>query len=203
MRPALIILLAGIAWAPALAEERPSVAPGRDVDVTYAVRANGHDDVQKTTHLAYSVAAHGFRIDEEKQPGYILMEPRDGGMRLVSDAHKAVVALPREMSSGSLWDPAARLTRVRSDTVAGIACTEWRVAMPPPKKGEMPSEPQDVCLSADGVALRFNDMMESRVATKVDFAPQDASRFRVPAAYRAMSMQDAQRLEQQENAKPH
>jgi hypothetical protein len=203
MRPLLIILLSGISWAHALAEERPGVTPGRDVDVTYTVRAKGHDDVQKTTHLAYSVAVRGFRIDDEQQPGYVLMEPRDGGMRLVSDAHKAVVALPREMSSGSLWDPAARFTRVRSDTVAGIACTEWRITMPPPKKGEMPSEPQDICLSADGVALRFNDMMESRVATKVDFAAQDAGRFRVPATYRAMSLEEAQRLEQKENAKPY
>jgi hypothetical protein len=195
MRSLVLVLLGCLAAQSAAAQERPRVTPERDVDVTYAVRAKGHDDVQKTTRMAYSTAAAGFRIDDAEQPGFMLMEPRDGTMRVVSDKQKAVVALPREMSSGGLWDPAVRFTRLGTATVAGIACTEWRTTLPPPKKGELVSEPQDICLSADGVALRFTDIVETRLATAVIFAPQDASRFRAPAGYRAMSLADAQKLE--------
>jgi hypothetical protein len=202
MRCLALALLGGLVIMPAEAQERPRILPERDVDVTYAVRGTGHDEVQKISRLAYSVAARGFRIDEEQQPGFILMEPRDGTMRVVSDARKAVVALPRELTSGGLWDPAVRFTRLRTSTVAGIACTEWRIATPVAKHGALPTEPQEICLSADGVALSFHDAMESRIATVVTFAPLDANRFRVPAGYRAMTMAEAQRLEKREGAAP-
>src|SRR4051812_15273428 len=102
MRRLLLVLLAIAAATPAHAQEKPRVTPNRDVDVAYAIRQPGHEEVQKTSHLAYSSAARFFRIEEQQQPGFILMEPRDGTMRVVSDAHKAFVALPREMASGGL-----------------------------------------------------------------------------------------------------
>jgi hypothetical protein len=72
---------------------------------------------------------------------------------------------------------AAEAVRRGTDTVAGLACTEWDMT-------DAAGEPAQVCLTDDGVLLRARTGGRTLLSAEtVQYGALDADLFVVPAAY--------------------
>ena len=184
---ALICAAIACAALSAQAQERPKVLPDRDVTVTY----RGEAQVER---VSYSASERVFRRTHDGEPGYVLMNTRDGTMRLVSEKHRATVLMQGELAAGPFpWSPAMRFHRIGQDTVAGLPCTDWQMSVE--AQGGVPgSEQGRVCLTADGVLLRFSFGEGGDVASEVVYGPQDPAGFRVTAGYHTLSQREAMLL---------
>lgn len=185
-----ILLFATIACAAlsAQAQERPKVLPDRDVTVIY--RSDAHVE-----RVSYSASQRVFRRSHDDEPGFMLMDTRDGTMRLVSGKHRATVLMQGEFAEGPFpWSPVMRFHRIGQDILAGLPCTDWQMSVEA-KSGTPAPEQGRVCLTADGVLLRFSFGESVEVASKVTYGSQDPAAFRVPAGYRTLSQREAMLLQ--------
>ena len=165
----LLALLALLA-APALAQERPATVPLRDVDVTYRAGV-GAATVQQRSR--WWVGEGKLRLDPPTPGVYMVVDTRARTMAMVSDADRGVVDLPAPATAMD-----GQFTRRGTDTVAGLACTEWETL-------DTQGLPTLACFTADGVLLRARRGAAVFVeAVQVSYGPPDPAAFVVPPSYK-------------------
>jgi len=189
----------------AVAQERPQLLPQRDVVVTYAVNPEANSGPQQSQEIAFSVAAETFRMmgwqgGADARSGaanepFFLYDLRNRTETIVAPGHRVRATRRLDSADGLPWNPVLRGQRLQTDTVAGVACTDWRMTHPtrgqPPPGGGTFFPPHDMCFTTDGVILRRRDE-NGRVlwlATSVSFSPQDLRQFQAPADYRQVTQQ--------------
>jgi hypothetical protein len=161
--------------------ERPLLRPARDVAVTYRVSnpAAPRDapPLEQRTH--WLAAAQTMRIDPPTPGLYVIIDYLARRMNVVREAERSVIemAAPGGMA-GLTGDPGAQpYMRRGDDTVAGMGCTNWETT-------DRTGQRTLACITADGVLLRVVAGGQTlATAVSVQYAPQDASLFRVPSDY--------------------
>ena len=187
--PPRILAIALLLVGPALgqrAPERPEPAPRMDVAVTYSVTTG--DEPPTEMRIAYHAASATFRIEPPAASGAaIVILARRGRDEAVMVMESRQAWLPLDAGGNMLRDlelslASGRVTRLGTLRVADIACTNWR--LPEPALGT-------ACVSQRGVLLRREPLQGGRmVATFVDQREQDVARFRPPANFRAITMEE-------------
>lgn len=179
-RPAAALLgalLLAASGPPALAQDRPSLTPARDVAVTYRVATEGQAG---EIRMAWLAAQSLMRMDLPGGQGWMLVNLRDGGGFLAMEPMRALMPLPPGASAHERLtaSPTARFAREGEDRVAGVPCTNWRV--------EDGGESGRLCVTADGVVLRADATRRSggMQAVAVQYGAQDPARFRRPDGFR-------------------
>lgn len=187
-RTALLLTLALV--SPAAAQEPPRV-PTRDYAATYTMTGFG-TEAPKTMEMSFSAATKRQRVDMADAGQNISMIMELGGSRMWVLQHESRMAM--ELSGGtqgdrdvpiSPIDKDARLTRVGTDRVLGLACTIYRVIREGKPQGT-------ACVTEHGIMLRgeFEEDGErgKMEATRVSLDRQPAERFEVPPGYQTMQM---------------
>ena len=187
MRRALIVLagLAVMAQAPMPAPapgpkpvDRPPLVPARDASVLYRmVPAEGPaEEVRVTTQAGGSP----MRVDMA-DTSWMLLDLRARRTAVVVMAEETVMDLPYQGPPPQfVLSPAMRFVRRGADTVAGVPCTLWYVALGPQRSV--------MCITGEGVLLRtqaqdaggWRTVVE---AISVSFAPATDAEFTPPADY--------------------
>jgi hypothetical protein len=184
---ALAMLLCGAAPG-----EHPPLRPAHDVDVTYALNARGLGAADQaggghagegggaTLHerLRWQAATQALRLDPPTAGLYVIIDLAAKRMTTVRTADKTVIEMPAPDNVTGIPDSAAAAAvRRGTDTVAGLACTEWDMT-------DAADEAVQLCLTEDGVLLRARAGDRTLLsAEKVLYGPLDADLFRVPADY--------------------
>ena len=172
------LLLVPLLATPALAQDKPTITPQRDVDVTYAIASPVPGSAPLNQRMRWSVGSGRLRVDPPAQDMYMVVDYRARRMMVVRPADRAVLdldaagpGLPGAPSDG-------KFARQASQTIAGLACTDWQTL-------DAAGVPAVICLTADGVMLRASrDGQILLLATRVSYAPQEADAFDMPAGYR-------------------
>jgi hypothetical protein len=163
-------------------DDPPRVVPRADVLVVYD-QGSG----QPRTRMAFSSAAEAFRFDEDGSDMYVLELIADPGWLTVVPQHRAAALV----EATSPWSPGVRFTRIGSDTIAGIACTDWAMTAPTSPGSAGTTSPRALCLSDDGVLLReVSDGLVILLAVSVEWMAQDEARFRLPPDYRRITAEE-------------
>ncbi|MCX7685923.1 MAG: DUF4412 domain-containing protein [Acetobacteraceae bacterium] len=179
---ALAAALALAAPAVAAAQTAPQVTPTRDVAVTY--RVSGAGPVQ-SMRWSWLVSEQLMRLDMPGGPGWMLINTREDTAFVVMEQQRMVMRVPREQAA--MLGPNAlrentRFTRLGSATVAGLACTTWRV--------ESPQGEGEACITEDGVLLRGRGRggQGDLEATEVRYGRPDPAMFRLPEGLRVVEL---------------
>ena len=155
------------------AEQQPPLRPTRDVDVTYRVG----DDAHMQQRMRWMASRQIMRIDPPTPGFHVIIDYGAGRMSVVRDEERLVVDMkaPAGIAGGPPATPSYE--RRGDDTVAGVPCTDWRAT-------NSEGAAALACITADGVLLRVRSgehVLASAVS--VNYAPQDAATFAVPADY--------------------
>ncbi len=174
MRPALAAAaLTLFAAGEASAQSRPQFIPLRDVDITYRVTQSGRTLTERVRWLA---AAKFERVDPPG-PIYMIVDHATHHLWLVDTARRSVLELDAPSRTALQPDESAAFVRAGQAKVAGLSCTEWRVAT---SEGEA----KQLCVTADGVLLRAEQAGRPLVrALSVRYGPLKAKAFQVPTDY--------------------
>lgn len=174
-----------IATLPAMAQaqDRPQIFPTRDVAVTYRVAGQGQ---QAELTMLWSAARRMMRMNMPEGLGYMVTDHQGQRGFMVMEQMRMVMDMPMQQAGGLQQDlENARFTRGGTEKIAGHDCTVWRY--------QSASGQGEACITGDGVVLRGNGSArgagDGRMeATRVVFAPQDASLFQRPRGYQTMQM---------------
>ena len=166
------------AWiAPAWAEDRPPLAPSRDVVVAYRLSAPGAPPTEVRMEVRSGAAAMRFDMPDQT---YLLVDLASRGVALVVPAEQTVLLLPWEAGPQQQFtlDPRMKFTRKGADTVAGLRCAVWDVLLDRARG--------TVCVTDDGVMLRSQgrNLIE---ATSVIYGTLNLGDFEPPLWYDRMS----------------
>ena len=171
----------------ATAQSQPLFQPSRDVAVTYHVdNTRPGDHRSDTVRMYFTDAGTKIRIEPTGQPNFSIVDRTAGRMTIVMQ--------PQHMYMDMLYDPkrimtfdttGATLSRIGSDTVAGISCTVY--------EAQREGHSGKVCISSDGMLLRAksddpgqpNGGLE---AVSVAYGPQSADLFAPPPGYQKMDI---------------
>lgn len=176
---ALVATLSLFATA-ALAQERPSLLPSRDVQVVY--KTLGHNAGHE---LTFSQAANNprIRVEGAQIPGYAVIDRALHATMVVMPAQKMVIDIAADRPSGQdfvLPDAQGRFTRKGQDKVAGLPCIVWEF--------DTGRETGTACVATDGVMLRtVNRSGDGLEATKLAYMPQPLALFAAPPGYQKMT----------------
>ena len=174
-----LALLALLGAAPVWAQDRPATAPTRDVDVVYRAGGSGKAVEQRSR---FEAAEQKLRIDPPTSGFYLILDRRARRMDIVSDAERSVVEIPYDPArvvAGVATGP--NFTRVGSDVVAGLACTEWQTV-------DSAGRGVTVCFTEDGVLTRARIGRAVLVqAMLVSYGPIDPTLFAIPGGYRRVA----------------
>ena len=188
----LLALTAG--HVPGTAQQAPAnLRPTRDVvvDITTTVQGPGRTETI-AGRAAWLVAEDLVRIETQGVPGWTLLDRKRGRAVMVMDDRRAVVPLPPAMAALVLREVPSDVpfSRQGTDAVAGHDCVDWRVALP---HGD-----SVICLTADGVMLRWAPAVQNSVApgtsmskveaTAISYRAQDPARFRIPPGYAVLDL---------------
>lgn len=154
----------------------PLLRPIRDVDVTYALDAG--DGTTLHERLRWRVSAQMLRLDPPTAGLFVIIDLAARRMSTVRTAERAVIEMAAPDNVTGMPDSAAgAATQLGTETVAGLACTEWEMA-------DAAGEPAQLCLTADGVLLRARAGPRTLLSAEtVLYGPIDAEVFQVPAGY--------------------
>ena len=185
--PALAAAVALAATLPAAAQDHPLFQPSRDVMVEYHV-LNVHpgDHRSDTVRMYFTDGGMKMRIEPVGQPGYSIIDRRAHLMLLVMAPQHMYMEVAYDQNQVMTFDATgATFQRVGPDTVAGLACTDYKV--------ERQGRNGQVCLTGDGVLLRAKGENAGQAthgmeAVSVTYGPQSASLFVPPPDYRKMDM---------------
>ena len=169
-------LIGGLALASvAQAQDKPPLQPTRDVDVTYRVPVPG-GDAALLQRLRWSAALRRQRVDLPTSGNWMVLDFTAHRMAMVRDETREVVDLPAPPSAEQPGGGAG-FTRVGSDSVAGLPCTQWRTI-------DTRGHETLACYTGDGVLLRASAgarvLME---AASVKYETQGDAVFALPAGY--------------------
>jgi hypothetical protein len=178
-----------MALSVAAAQERPLLRPSRDVEAAYRVQSAGSNGQAETRTVRMYWTGQGsrMRLETEGQPGFVLIDFDHQRATMVMLARKiyAEMKFDAEHAPGLHIPPGATVDRVGSDTVAGIACTEWQI------KGSQGGG--TACITNDGLLLRVRGSQPGEPvaleAVSVTYAPQPASLFTLPDGLRQVAPQ--------------
>jgi hypothetical protein len=181
----LVLCIAGVAAAcaagPAAGSDRPALRPLRDVDVTYALDAGGGASLHE--RMRWDVESKRLRIEPPTAGLYVIIDFSARRMSTVRLAEQTVIEMMApDNTAGVPNAAAAAAVRQGSDTVAGLACTEWDMT-------DAAGEAVRLCLTDDGVLLRARANGRTLLSAEtVHYGPLDATLFEVPARYRREKM---------------
>lgn len=168
---ALALLVMG---ATAQAGQQPLLRPTRDVDVTYRIGDGG----QLQQRMRWLSSRQVMRIDPPTPGFHVIIDYAAGRMSVVRDEEHLVVDMKAPGGiAGAPATAAPSYERRGDDRVAGVPCTDWQAT-------NSEGAAALACITADGILLRVRS--GERVlasATSVNYAPQDAAAFAVPADY--------------------
>jgi len=179
-----------LAPAAAAAQERPTLAPSRDIDIVYMMvqtDAPGGPRVVEE-RLRWAAADGKLRIDPPIPGLWMVMDTRTRRLATVRDSERSVLEIdsPQAMP----WPApavAAAFQRRGADTVAGLPCTEWQTA-------DVTGAPTLACITDDGVLLRASAAGRVLVeALHLSYATPDPAVFRIPEDYRKIAPPPVQR----------
>ncbi len=176
MRLVALSVMAWVVTTPAWADAAPVVQPTRDVDVTYRVPVPGGADASLLQRLRWSAATRRQRVDLPTSGNWMMLDFARHRMALVRDESREVVDLPSPQTADQAG-AGAGYTRVGTDSVAGLACTQWRTV-------DTRGHETVACYTGDGVLLRA--MAGDRVlmvAVHVAYGAVGDGVFEVPAGY--------------------
>ena len=182
MRSVFLAITAFAFSLPALAQEAPRLFPSRDVAVTY--RVSGAGPMQEVT-MAWAAAPRLMRV-ELPGMGYTIADfAGQKGFMVMQMPQPMVMDIPMAQAAGHVRAlEAARFTRLGTDRVAGVACTNWR--------HEGPQGSGTGCFTDDGVLLRSQGAAQGiqggLEALNVSYGAQDMARFQRPAGVPSMQM---------------
>ena len=162
----------------AAAGEAPTLAPVRDVTVTYRIvkavapggpaklvmqQTKGAEKIRIDSYIFADAktAYEGMIFDRKTGAASILVYAR----AMVFETHPPSFAVP-----GITLTPDMRFQRQGDKTVAGLKCTDWDVTPPT-------GEPWTACVTPDGVVLRTASPTREMEATAVKLEPLPASSF--------------------------
>ena len=181
-----LTLAACLTAFPAVAQDRPTVLPTRDVSVAYRANSPGGTAEMR---ISWLVARGMMRVDMPGgMLGWLLVDLNGKTGVMVMEAQRMVMDLPAgQIPPGAAGgSPNARYPREAGARVANLDCTNWRV--------EDQGETARVCLTAEGVMLRAENLSgppQSRgvlEATAVTFGAQDPARFQRPTGDQSFQM---------------
>lgn len=188
-------LCCGAAGA-ALAQSRPALQPTRDVTVTYRITGEapagppGGGAGPREMRVFYAAASHRMRIENQRRGAisYAIVDRPHHSMVVVLPAQHRFMTLPMRGTRNPVLmedDPNLAFTRDGSQTIAGLTCTEWKVA-----DRTDPAHHGTACLTADGVLLHGADATGARgiLATKVEYGALAPDLFAPPAGFQKMEM---------------
>jgi hypothetical protein len=139
----------------ARAEERPALAPTRDVTVTYQLTGISKQPGATSMRVAYANNDQRIRLDffafataTSPFSSVIFDAPANQVITLVYEQQKYYI-LPAtgRANPGLLLSDKMSYVRQGDETVAGLPCTDWRISNGPTIAGS-------ACVTADGVVLR-------------------------------------------------
>jgi hypothetical protein len=158
------------------AAERPVLRPTRDVDVTYTLDAGSGAALHE--RLRWAAAAQQLRVDPPTPGLYVIIDFAARRMSTVRLAERTVIEMAAPDNVTGMPDSAATAAvRQNTDTVAGLACTDWDMT-------DAAGGVARLCLTDDGVLLRARaDGRTLLSAESVHYGPLDADLFRVPPGY--------------------
>jgi hypothetical protein len=158
---------------PAVADERPTLLPTRDVDITYDVTRPQQPRTRE--RVRWLASDHLERVDGSGRATTIF----DRGARevtLLTPANRTYRKLDGAPRRPLEPEPGAVLKRGQDAVVAGLPCTDWSWVED--------IESHTVCATADGVILRLVVDGQTFVeARSVKYAAQKAELFQVPRDY--------------------
>lgn len=136
----------------------PRLEPSRDVAVIYRLAGGDMGDAAQKVQATYVDGARRVRLDF-----FRWVESKYPFMSSIYDAiaGRVIMVFPERRQYAELPFPPARIpgqflskdmtfTRAGTATVAGLACTNWRIKSPDPAK-----DASTVCVTDDGVLLRL------------------------------------------------
>jgi hypothetical protein len=188
----LIAALAVLAPSPrahAQTPDRPLPLPTRDVTVVYQV--SGADQMEGAQKLQVMYADGGdrtrvdyFRWPEAKSPfaELIFDRPANHVLAVLTEQRSYIEREVGEIENpGRFLRPGLRYSRQGQVTVAGLACTEWKI-----RQSDKDEDFGSICVTEDGVALRLTSATgpaSSLTATLVAYGAPPAGVFDPPADY--------------------
>ena len=171
----------------AAAQNRPSIAPTKDVTVEYSYKAtprNGAPAQQGQSKIATTAGGKQIRVEGFGPAGYMIIDRAGGHTMMVMDAQHMYMEMPFDPARAGPFAmrESMKFARKGTDTVAGAKCTVWDV------QGDQGNG--TVCITDDGVLLRGEssgpDGQVVMTATGVSYAPLAATVFQAPAGYQKM-----------------
>jgi len=174
-------LIAGLAAASALllagstirAQERPQLAPARDVDITYEIARPRQPAIRQRVRW---LAGEGLERIDGSDRSITIIDRRGNEVTLLTPrtrTYRKVAGVSRQPMAP---DQDAVLRRGGEARVAGQRCVEWSWIED--------TETRSLCATADGVALRLAVNGKAViVARSVSYGRQSAELFKVPSDY--------------------
>jgi len=181
----LAVIWSGVA----LAQERPPVAPTRDVLVTYRATAPAQAGRPAAPAQSLRVAiTQGGRLMRVEGMGaggaYVIVDRTTQRMVMVMPQDRRYMELPANdaFARGFVLNDAMTFVKRGGETVAGLKCTVWEVTS---RDGA-----GTACVTSDGVLLRGrgNDGKGGIEATAVRYGAQAAALFKPPADFAKIEM---------------
>ena len=175
----------------ALAQERPQVAPTRDVLVTYRATAPAPAQAGRPAPPAQSLrvaTTQGGRLMRIEGMGaggaYVIVDRTTQRMVMVMPQDRRYMEMPANdaFARGFVLNDAMTFVKRGDETVAGLRCTVWEVTS---REGA-----GTACVTGDGVLLRGrgNDGKGGIEATAVKYGAQPAALFKPPANFSKVEM---------------
>ena len=172
----------------AMAQERPTILPTRDVAISY--RATGPvqgQQQQQDLRVSFTSGGRLMRIEGvggQSAGSYVIVDHTTQRMTMVMAQDRRYMEMPvnNAFSRGFLLSETMRFARRGSESVIGVKCTVWDITS---SDGN-----GNACLTEDGVMLRGNgiDGKGTIIATGVTYAPQPAALFKPPADFSKIEM---------------
>ncbi len=169
----------------ALAQDRPPVAPTRDVMVAYRATAPAQAGAQapqgaQDIRVATTQGGRLLRVEGVGAGGaYVIVDRTTQRMVMVMPQDRRYVEMPASdaFARGFVLNESMTFVKRGAETVAGLKCTLWEVTS---REGA-----GTACVTDDGVLLRGrgSDGKGGIEATSVKYGPQAAALFKPPADF--------------------
>ena len=187
----MIGLLAGMCPTWVMAQERPAMAPTRDVQVTYRATAPataaGGKAQQQNIKFATVAGGNLMRIesmDASHGGTFVLVDRATKRMTMVMPQDRRYMEMPANdaMARGFVLNEGMRFAKKGAAMVVGLKCTLWDITST--------DGAGSACITDDGVMLRGQgrDGQGAIEATAVKYGPQPLSLFKPPADYARLEM---------------
>jgi len=187
MRIAATLVIAAVLAAPghrASAQDRPALAPTRDVTVTYELTGVSQQNGATTMRVVYADSGRRVRLDFFAFPaaaspfGSIIFDaPANQVLSMIYAQQKySVLPATGRANPGLLLSDKMAYVRKADETIAGLTCTDWQITNGAAFAGS-------ACVTADGVvlrAIRTQPRPGTMEASTVTYGTPSASIFKPP-----------------------